>query len=337
MKNPNGIIRFEFYLTALEQMMAHASKDINPGLWLYLNKARTNLFMLEGLSRVYEGLHNEKRFNKIKEHFKALEDALGAIDYYDSFAKEFAVNPMIPAFITDYMQGQAREKIQRLNDLLKEKKWIGKKPVRIKKIREKLSDADWKNPKDELKAIYEFYKKSIKELKDFMQASGPEFTAIESQVHEIRRDFRWLSIYPQSLQGVIQLKENAISPAYLEKYLTPEIVNSPFNIMPPPGNNTYFLLLEKKYFLALSWVIAELGILKDSGLKILAVAEAFQQTEGIKHETALQKTYQVLGLPDNVINQMLIKASVICNNYFNEKNADKLIYGITASLKDAGN
>ena len=126
MKNPNGIMRFEFYLSELEQMMAHASKDINPALWLYLNKARTNLFMLEGLSRVYEGLHNSKRFNKIKEHFKALEDTLGAIDYYDSFAKEFAVNPLIPAFITDYMQGQAREKIQRLNDLLKEKNWLGR-------------------------------------------------------------------------------------------------------------------------------------------------------------------------------------------------------------------
>ena len=107
--------------------------------------------------------------------------------------------------------------------------------------------------------------------------------------------------------------------------------------MPAPGNNTYFLLLEKKYFLALSWVIAELGNLKDSGLKILSVAEAFQQTEGIKHEAALQKTYGVLGLADNVLDDILLKASVICNNYFNEKNAEKLIYGITAALKDAGN
>ena len=212
MKNAIGMSRFEFYLSELEQMLTQASKEINPALWLYLNKARTNLFMLEGLSRVYESLHNSKRFEKIKEYFKDLEDALGAIDYYDSFAKEFAANSSIPAFITDYMQGQAREKIQWLNDLLKEKKWIGKKPVRIKKIREKLNDADWKNPKDELKGIFEFYKKTVNELKEFMLASGPEFTGLESQVHEIRREFRWLSIYPQALQGVIQLKESAVSP-----------------------------------------------------------------------------------------------------------------------------
>ena len=192
----------------------------------------------------------------------------------------------------------------------------------------------WQNPKDELKGIFEFYKKSIKELKEFMQAAGPEFTGIESQVHEIRRDLRWISIYPQALQGVIQLKDSAISPAHIEKYLTPEIVNSPFNKMPPPGINTQFLLLEKKYFLALSWVIAELGNLKDSGLKVLVVAEAFQQTEGIKHEAALQKTYHTLGLADNILDDILVKASAICNNYFNEKNADNLIYGVTSSLKD---
>lgn len=334
MNNPNGVSRFEFYLTELEQMLADASKDINPALWLYSSKARTTLFMLEGLSKLYEGLHNSKRFEKIKEHFKALEDSLGSIDYYDSFAKEFAGNPLIPQFITDYLQGQAREKIQRLNDLLKEKKWIGGKAVRIKKIREKLRDADWRNPKDELKGIFEFYRKAVNELKEFMQASGAEFTEIEAQVHEIRRDLRWLSIYPQALQGVIQLKESTIMPEYIEKYLTPEIVNSSFNKMPLPGNNSYFLLLEKKYFLALSWVIAELGKLKDSGLKILAVAEAFQQKEGLNHESALQKTYDVLGFTDNILQEILLKASDICNNYFGEKNADKLIYGITATLKD---
>ncbi|MBS1758205.1 MAG: hypothetical protein JSU03_13100, partial [Bacteroidetes bacterium] len=86
----HGRERFEFYLVKLEALFAQAIADKNPALWLYNNNARTPLFMLEGLAKLYAGIHNKKKFLKIKEHFKLLEDTLGAIDYYDGFAKEFA-------------------------------------------------------------------------------------------------------------------------------------------------------------------------------------------------------------------------------------------------------
>lgn len=331
MESINGITRFEYFLDSWEQLLIQAANEKNPALWLYTNNARTALFMLEGLAKMYAGIHNKKRFEKIKARFKALEDTLGAVDYYDNFAKEFAANSNIPASVTDYMHAQTREKLQRLNETLAEDNWLGDRPVRIRKMKKRLDSADWKEPKAELKAIFDFYKRSIQEIKDFMLATGNRFTEIESQVHAMRRKLRWLSIYPQALLGVIQLKDSGVINENLTKYLTPEIINSKFNVMPSPGNNSYFLLFEKNYFLALSWIIAELGNLKDRGLKIMAISEAWQQITGCNHETAMEKACELTGEDQDVMTHILEEASTLCNRFLEEKNLDRLITGITST------
>jgi len=324
----NGLERFEFYLVKLEDALLQAVKEPNAGLWLYSNDARTTIFMLEGLAKLYAGLHNKKRFNKIKEELKLLEDALGAVDYYDSFAKEFVKNPGIPAEVTDYMQGQAREKIQYFNDLLISGSWTGENAKRVNKIRKKLNSADWLKDDKEVKAIAGFYKDAIAEIKTSFAKTNNKLTEIETQVHELRRKLRWLSIYPRALQGVIQLTQSNVANEKLHKYLTEDIINSPFNKMPEAGINRYFLLLEKDYFLSLSWMIAALGKLKDNGLRIVAITEALQQVKGIDHDTALAQTYQVLGSQHPGLSTILSDASAICETYFKEENLDKLLSGI---------
>jgi hypothetical protein len=99
-----GIKRFDFYLNQLENLLIEASAQADAGLWLYGNNVRTTLFMLEGLSKIYSGLHDKTIFSKINANFKLLEDLLGAVDYYDAFAKEFSANKKIPASITKYCQ-----------------------------------------------------------------------------------------------------------------------------------------------------------------------------------------------------------------------------------------
>ncbi|MEP6711707.1 MAG: hypothetical protein ABJA37_04780 [Ferruginibacter sp.] len=326
----NGLARFEFYLLKLEALFAQAAKEKNPGLWLYSNNARTPLFMLEGLAKLYAGIHNRKRFEKIKVHFKLLEDTLGAIDYYDSFAKEFAADPAM-AHITEYLQAQSREKIQRLNDILIESKWIGEKESSVEKIRTRLQGAGWLQPKDEVKGIMDFYTSSIEVIKVLILATSKGFTQIEAEVHALRRKLRWLSIYPQALQGAIQLTDSHIPDENINNYLVPEIVNSAFNKMPDAGNNTYFLLLEKNYFLALSWMIAELGKLKDKGLKIIAVTEALQQLDAIPQNEAQQKAYTVLGEDSAALQNILSEATTICRKYFEAHYLDQLIHGVAAA------
>ena len=327
-----GPARFEYYLIQLQALMQEAAKDHNPALYLYKNDARTPLFMLEALSRMYRDIHNNKKFNKLKEQFKQLEDALGAIDYYDAYANEFLKHPMVPVHIREYMQGQAREKIQKLNEILTEEKWL-QPGGRLKKIRSKLKEADWQQPKEELQGIKDVYENSIKDINDFIKKSGGNFSEMENQVHEFRRALRWLSIYAQALRGCVQITDSGESEQATKAYLTPEIVGSKFNIMPDAGDNNWFLLLEKNYFYALSWLIAELGKLKDEGLQYFAVAEALQQTAGFNHDIAFEKSFEVFGVQKPEYEKLLSRASELTQKFMKEKNLDKLVMGLARTKK----
>ncbi len=324
----NGAGRFYFYLIQLENLLVQAAAEENPALWFYQNGARTPLFMLEGLSKLYGGLHDKKTFCKIKEHFKLLEDTLGAIDYYDAFAQEFAANAKIPAAVTAYAQTRTRENVQRLNDLLVEEKWLGKDADRTRKIRKQLGKVEWLKEKDEIKAIEGFYKKQIEKIKAFEAIYAGGFTELETQVHTLRRKLRWLSIYPQILRGSIQLSESNAQSDDLKKYLTPEIVNSPFNKMPDAGANKYLLMLDKNRFFALSWMISELGKLKDNGLRIVLLTEAIGQTENLAPAEAEKQAYLLIASDSLKLPGILAKASEICQNFFAERNLDQLLAGI---------
>lgn len=329
----NGSARFDFFLNQLQALLDRSSKQKNPALWLYLNNVRTPLFMLEGLSKLYAGIHNKKKFEKIKAHFKLLEDLLGTIDYYDSFAKEFAKNKKIPATIVSYLQAQTREKIQSLNEALTEDGWLRSGNKRINKIRSKIKKADWEKGPDEIKSIQGFYIRSIDELLAFSGRSNFHFSNVESDVHELRRKLRWLSIYPQALRGVIQLSKVKPAPGYLTKYLTKDIITSPYNQMPDAAENTSFLLLEKNYFYALSWMIAELGKLKDSGLRVIAIKEAIQQLSTVSNTTAFKKAYSYAGSGQLPVKEVLTKADAICKTYFKEQNLQKLVIGTASTIK----
>ncbi len=312
----NGPARFNFYLDQIEKLLEGASVAVNPALWLYTNGARTPLFMLEGLAKLYGGLHNKNRFEKLELQFKLLEDGLGAIDYYDAFAKEFTKDKATPVEIAKFLESKAAENAARLNELLLKKKWIGENANRLGRIRRKLSGASWVDEKAEMKLIENFYRASIAKIGAFAKTYKNGFTNLEEQVHELRRKLRWLSIYPQALQGCIQLTEKSAEDGGLAKYLTPEIVNSPFNKMPAAGTNTTLLMFEKDYFLALSWMIAELGKLKDQGLRIIALNEA-------GHSSIAD------GADGADTTAILTKATGIVRTYFSEKNLDKILAGMT--------
>lgn len=317
-----GKSRFEYYLIQAEALMQKASASVNPALWLYQNNARTTIFMLEGLAKLYGGLHNPKKFGKLKDRFKLVEDGIGAIDYYDNVAKDLRDKQGLPEFVLSYAQAQAREKIQRLNDLLQEEKWLATDNSRVNRIREKLAEADWMKPAKEMEAIRRFY---LSEIKEIIASIPEQFTEMELGVHEIRRQLRWLSIYPQAMQGCIQLKDDAEQDTACIKYLTPDIVSSPFNRMPAAENETSILYLSRQHFLALSWMISETGRIKDEGLLIMAVAEALSSHVRMKQEPALEEACRLLDKPAETIGQLLNRASQACMTFKQEGHLQKMV------------
>ncbi len=320
-----GLGRFEFYLIQLDDLLLKASRTDNPALFLYQNDGRTKVFMLEGLAKLYAGMHNEKKFLKIKERFKQIEDLIGSVDYYDNFAKDFLADAEMPSTIRIFLEGKRDEKLAELNASLLKRKWINHDPPRTKKIRSKLKSMDWVNTEKEIGLIKKFYEKSITGINDFYEEIGHAFTNLEEQVHEIRRKLRWLSIYAQALQGAIQLKDSKLKDEAVEKYLIPDIVNSPFNKMPLQVNNPTSLQLEKNYFLVLSNIIAALGSLKDRGLRVHAAQEAIIATQFVSEEIALQRALELNKMSADGLKDILQKAKEICDAFFDENNLEKLI------------
>ncbi|MCY7293172.1 MAG: hypothetical protein LH615_13420 [Ferruginibacter sp.] len=319
--------RFEYYLIQVDELLKKASKEVNPSQYLFKNDARTKFFMLEGLAKLYAGLHNKKLFTYVKDHFKALEDMLGAVDYFDAFAKSFLADAEIPSTIRMYMEEKREQEYEKINAYLVKKKWINKDAARTKKIRKKLKKADWQSPEKEIALITSYYKKEIEEINNFYKETGNAFTQMEEQVHELRRLLRWLSIYPQTLRGAIQLTENEVGDAAVKKYLTDDIVHSPFNIMPAVANNKVVLLLEKSYFLALSFVINALGKIKDSALQTVATADAVEHTQFVSKEIAMERACKYNHTTNDNLSGLLQKANELCAPFFAEDNLGKLVMG----------
>ncbi len=320
-----GFEKFNFYLVQLEKLLAAAVKSKNAALYLYENDCRTKVFMLQGLSRLYANLHNEKRFTKTKDALKAIEDLLGAVDYYDNFSKDFDSDNNIPTSIQKFTSIKKVEKLAELNFLLEKKNWIKSDNPKLEKIRKKLEKLDWQDEAKEIEGIKKMYQKSILSINKFYKETGTSFTDLENQVHELRRKLRWLSIYPQALQGTIQFSNTKKADELVKKYLTKEIVNSKYNIMPAVGNHTITLPIEKNYFLALSFVINALGNLKDKGLRIFAIAEAIEGTEFIKPELALAKALKISKEKPTAIKTIMKDAKIICKQFFEEDNLGKLL------------
>lgn len=307
-------------------MIEKAESAENPALSFYQQGARTPLFMLEALSRIYRKTIAEKPFKKMKDRFKALEDQLGAVDYYDAFSKELSGVPEISQESKEFLNKRMKEELEKLKNLLWEDGWMGDDNKRMKKIDEKLEEVEWDDDSKDAENIKEFYADTINKIVSAIENGEINFDNVEEDVHELRREIRWLSIYPQALRGLMQLKTAETTPAYISKYLTPEIVNSPFNKMPEAKNGSPVIYLDANHFYAMSWLIAELGNLKDSGLKIEAVAETLTAAnpETDRH-SAEEKATALLGAGQMKMQEILEKSKAISNTFFAERVLQQLL------------
>jgi hypothetical protein len=319
-----GKSRFLYYLNKIQIILDKAESSKNPALLIYEEDMRTPLFMLEGLSRLYKKINNHKKLKKLNDLFKDLEDRLGAIDYYDGFHKEFINEKKIPGLITLYVNEKKEKKLEELNHYLKEEKWISKRKKRLSQIFKELDEVKWLDEKNDTIAILDVYHDDIKKVVKKYKRKNIEFCDIENGVHEFRREIRWLSIYPQALRGLMQLKSNVEPPEFLKKYLTPEITSSLYNIMPDGKALPYHIMLNDDYFYALSWLIAELGKLKDSGLKITILEESIAAVYKTK-ENVEQLVYSICGESQQTIPQILDQSQKITATFFSENILQNII------------
>ena len=320
-----GWQRFDYFLQQLQAAFDKAGATEDAALLLYQQNVRTPLFMLEALTRLYKDILNKKRFKKFNELFKDFEDKLGAIDYYDGFGKEFSNKENIPQAVKDFIKAQMENRLADLRQMLEENGWTGNDNKRMQKITTKLQEANWPAEEEDASAIKTCYQETIAGIVENIKKNKISFQNVEADVHELRRELRWLSIYPQALRGLIQMKPSVNSPEYLKKYLVPEIVNSPFNKMPEPGGLKNIIYVDADHFYALSWLIAELGKLKDNGLRIIVLKEALQSINKLNDEEAEKQALALCGEGQMKTADILQKSKEISDQFFKEKIPEQLV------------
>jgi hypothetical protein len=315
--------RFNFQFAKADALFTRSELNENPALWLFLNDLRTPMFMMEALSRIYDEVSKDKLFAQMYGAFKSIEDALGSVDHYVALYKNFESNTKVSDEIKDYFYNKAQEKIWFLNELLVEDGWLD--GSMLKEMHKRMKSIKDLPLVKENKAIKDFYQEEIAEIVDFVKDEDFSFEDLEADVHELRRKIRWLSIYPHALNGVVQLSETKPISAVAKKYITDKVVKSPYNVLPPNNDNLETINFDKTSFLVLSSAIAQLGELKDQGLLIHALVEAFQETSFDKEQVALEKTYKILGSKYPKVETLLSSASELAKNFINEGHLEKLI------------
>ncbi|AZA84118.1 hypothetical protein ACR78Z_04040 [Sphingobacterium thalpophilum] len=312
-------IQFNLHLQKISTLLKEAQKEENPGRYLFQNDLRTPLFQVEALARIYRVTGpKKKRFGKIGEKFKQLEDMLGSIDYFEAISKEYSDNKKIPEDVRSYFSGQEEKVLRKFNKLLKTKNWLDGK--QLKKISRDLEKINWKGKDEQHSRLVKFYRSEIEKIMDFAKNGKQAFKDVESGIHEFRRKLRWLSIYAQALQGCIELVDIEQERLDLENYLTDSVLSSPYNKLPlVEDKKMHPLALSKFCFYAISWMIEQLGILKDQGLGLLALAEAVKETEGIKIDKAIIRASEYLDKNEPSIADILSEANGITKQFFKDK------------------
>lgn len=303
---------FIFYSAQLQDLLIKSSKQKNPALWLNKNNARTTLFILEAITRLHNDAFDEKLFGKWNKRFKKLEDLFGEIDQFASLETELKLNKKISKEIVRYFTVNTSNYLDKCNRRLLEKDWFSDK---LKLFNNKISKFEVEYNQGYLDALKYSMIAEEESILKFVKKSNYHFTKVEEEIHELRRKLRWLSIYAQSLNGLVQLKKSNKKSKFQINYFTKDILESPYNVLPKRPKNTAIIEFDRDSFFALSWMIKELGNLKDTGLKIQKLNDAIFISEDVTREQANLKALKLLGLDLKTQESILKQASELVNTF----------------------
>lgn len=310
----DGMQRFQGPLLELQLLLKNKKNQKDMGLFLFENGARNHLFKLEALCRIYKNISSKKIFEPLGEAFKLAEDQLGKIDYYQAFLKEFSAIKNIPASFLRYFKNGSERELKVFNEMINEPDLIISQ-IKSDNFLTLLSQVNWPSREDERKSITIYFADQIEKLVRRYENGELHFNDMENGLHEFRRKLRWISIYAQTLNGLVQLKKTKLTTESFKSYLTADILNSPFNKLPAASKGIKTIDIQAPLFYALSWIIQESGNLKDEGLRILAVNEALKQSDLKTKEAVNTLKTQLIPKTNASVNEISEKMEIIADNF----------------------
>lgn len=282
-------------IESLARKLREAREEGSPAMALHHGGTRALLFQLEALARAHRATLDDAQFLPLHQAFKTLEDGLGAVDFHDALLRRLGEDeePSLRA----YFVGRRMEACASVERWLNTHGWwprAGKSPEALDDIVSVLENARWPSRRKERRRIGEYYARSAIKLHERMAAGEFDFNSLESGVHELRRKVRWLSILPAAFDGLFVRIEDEQGDQALAWYRKPEVLASPYNDFPSRKDVPDPLKLDSPAFLAMSWLIGEIGVWKDRGQMAEALGTAWRDL-GTNAKAAKVHTRRILG------------------------------------------
>lgn len=271
--------------------------------------------LLRLLTKTLEGSALKTTLRYVKE----LEDGLGRVDDYDHLSLLFSSNKKIEKMQLLYFLHKKEKELAKLNKKVSSRSFYLKTYERLARTKE----FDF-NTKEFIKKLNGRIKKEITNCLDFYLRYPLVFTELEGQIHEIRRKLRWITIYAQSLDGLVVLVSTKKEYAWQKKFVTSVELHSPYTKVPVKKNLANYIRFNKQAFFAFSHVVNQLGSIKDKALEIELLKKSILKTRNMSDEQAEKLALKQLSAKKNM-EELFKEAHSLLREFFVKHRIHELL------------
>ena len=271
-------------LHGLVSLSKEAAKTDDPTLHFFKLNARNNFFDLEAAFRIFRKTHSKDVAEPLYDIYKSAEDALGKYDFISSSGIKILSKSKLSEEIKEKINHQEKKARIELKQFLQKENWLPDATENVSKQLEQMEDILATDSDDFRKDFIKFLTKTISKIDEEYRKGELDPHLLEEGIHEMRRDIRWISIYAKISGGFIQTQKSEKVNSEYKKYLTEEIISSPFIKLPPCPAGVEPINLRFENFAALSWMIQALGNLKDEGLNYENQVQLLGEEKSTKNE-----------------------------------------------------
>lgn len=268
--------RFETAIKSAEEKLALGPEKVNGG---WASGFRNDLFRLESLARIYEDYPGapKKVFTALDKDVKELEGALGKYgEAFDQVGLAKAVKA--PPELIEKLEVRLEKKTKALAEDLEHEGWFKRKKNPLRDIRDTLSKVKWLSYEEDRNFVLSATASEAKKVQKAIDNDDYDVNELQTGVHELRRNIRWISQYSSALNGLVLLDDKSC-PIEAYRALTTTPWGNLKYVPDGPERDIHPCRIPKCLFVGLSRQIELLGDVKDLGEWQEFLAERLENEE----------------------------------------------------------
>ncbi|MGQ0503829.1 MAG: hypothetical protein ACT4TC_00765, partial [Myxococcaceae bacterium] len=234
---------------------------------------RRQVFLLEGQMRMYRGQYGEP-FEKLRARSEQFEDQLGQVSLYRGLVK-LALEKSAPTEVVEHLQLEQKRAEAKAIRLIKQE-WMPNPANRdqipgINRVVDAVTETNWPGYADDRTQL----KMELAKHLDGVVKDDFDMNDTEGGIHRLRRALRWVSVYIEATNGLMQLNDQINPLPEIAPLLEHPLATSKYMRLPPADREAARVDLPKSLYVAVAKWVQELGALKDKGEPVELLSEVY--------------------------------------------------------------